>query len=82
MAKNMKKQQVILIHGGESWETHEDYLDFLRANEPKDPTEEQTKKWSHSFAEDLGGNFQLITPQMPCSWNAQHEVKKILKANK
>lgn len=72
----MKKQQVILIHGGESWETYDAYLDFLNSAEPKDPNAEVIKKWSHSFAENLGNNFQLIAPQMPCAWNAKYEEWK------
>ncbi len=73
----MKKQQVILIHGGESWETDEVYLNFLNSTEPNDPNAEPVKKWSSSFEEDLGGNFQLIKPQMPCAWNAKYEEWKI-----
>ncbi len=73
----MKKQQVILIHGGESWENNEAYLDFLKSTEPSDPNDEPPKKWSQSLEEDLGENYQLIKPQMPCAWNAKYNEWKI-----
>lgn len=71
------KQQVVLINGGEAWETNEEYLNFLRAREPADPNAEPVKKWKNTFAEKLGDGFQLITPQMPCAWNAKYEEWKI-----
>ncbi len=71
------KRQVILIHGGEAWGTYEEYMNFLRTTKLANPVTEQPKKWGHSFAEKLGDNFQLITPQMPCAWNAKYDEWKI-----
>lgn len=73
---NMKKQ-AILIHGGEAWETDEEYVDFLRGVKLENPVAEQSKKWKDSFATDIGDGFHLITPQMPCAWNAKYDEWKI-----
>ncbi len=72
----MRKQQVMIIHGGESWETNEDYIRFLEEAEPRDPADD-TKKWSHSLADDLGDDYILIAPRMPCRWNAKYDEWKI-----
>jgi len=71
------KKQVVLIHGGETWGTDEEYLNFLWGIELTDPTIEKPRKWKDSFPSDLGNSFQLITPQMPCAWNAKYTEWKI-----
>ncbi len=75
--ENMKKQQVIFIHGGDSWENNEAYLDFLNSAEPDDTNAEPVKKWTASFEDCLGDGYQLIKPRMPCSWNAKYNEWKI-----
>lgn len=71
-----RKQQVFYIHGGESFLNHDDFLERLRTAElwhvPKEG-ENALKKWSNTLAENLGGEYQVITPPMPNKQNAKFE---------
>ncbi len=70
------KKQVIFIHGGETFETYDDYLEYLR-NCEFNPCEEKVKKWKESLSEKLGEDFEVITPLMPSSYNAKYLEWKI-----
>jgi predicted alpha/beta hydrolase family esterase len=76
----MKKQQVFYIHGGESFENHEDYLERLKTVDlwhlpSKDSF--STKKWTGSLAEDLGEGYEVLVPPMPNKQNAKFQEWKI-----
>ena len=75
----MKKQQVVLIHGGEAWASREEYLQYLQQYEIDDPNLElePPKKWKNSLAENLGEDFLLILPRMPSAQNARYEEWKL-----
>jgi uncharacterized protein len=68
------KKQIIIIHGGETFDTYDDYIEFLK-NAEYNP--DKRKKWKDSLAEDLGDDFSVIQPQMPCQWNAKYKEWKI-----
>ncbi len=70
------KQQIIFIHGGETFDAHGDYLAFLKYCE-FNPGKAKKKKWKHSLEEKLGGGFEVITPEMPCKYNAKYNEWKI-----
>ena len=66
----MDKRQVIVIHGGETFDTREEYLEWLKAqkidlNRPKG--------WKSSLQEALGDNYEIILPGMPNAFNATFE---------
>lgn len=69
------KQQVLYIHGGESFHNHEDFLGRLKTAElwhlPKDDGTVPIKKWTSSLQEDLGDQFTVIAPPMPNKQNAK-----------
>ena len=72
------KQQIILIHGGESWKTHEEYIDYLK----KSPVDLESlrlerKGWKDNLAEHLGADFDVIFPEMPCWMNSKYAEWKI-----
>lgn len=71
-----KKQQVIFIHGGETFEDYESYVENLKAQE-FDPYKESAKKWKESLAEELGDGFEVIMPRMPSKYNAKYKEWKI-----
>lgn len=74
----MKKQQVIYIHGGEGWQTYEDYLTYLQMTDViVDPREEPLKRWSKTLPERLGDGFQVLYIQMPSKQNAKYSEWKI-----
>jgi predicted alpha/beta hydrolase family esterase len=59
----MPKPQILFIHGGETFKTKKDYLNFLK----KRPISIGKKnKWSLDFLDkELGKKFEIIRPQMP-----------------
>lgn len=69
-------KQIILIHGGETFDTYEDYFESLKATQ-FDPSRLTTKRWKDSFPEKLGDKFQVIAPEMPCKFNARYTEWKI-----
>lgn len=77
----MKKQQVLYIHGGESFENHDDFLERLRTatlwHIPGQSEYGSGKKWTSTLAEDLGDEYEVILPPMPNKQNAKYEEWKI-----
>lgn len=72
------KKQVVVIHGGDTFNTHEDYLDFLR-NFNIDIERYKSKKddWKPWLRQRLGDEYEIILPQMPNKSNAQYDEWKI-----
>ena len=72
------KKQVVIIHGGDTFGTYEEYLNFLlkysidieRYKFDKD----DWKKW---LREDLGEGYEVILPIMPNKTNARFEEWKL-----
>ncbi|MEX0909970.1 MAG: hypothetical protein WDZ75_01615 [Candidatus Paceibacterota bacterium] len=53
-------QQIILINGGTTFTTHEEYMGFLREFEPK--LEKLRKKsWKDSLQKNLGEKYEVST---------------------
>lgn len=70
-----KKRQVVVIHGGEIWNTHEEYIEYLTNY---DLTREKfekmtTQRWKDRLQENLGDAYFVVQPQMPCSRNAKYD---------
>ena len=68
------KKQIIIIHGGEAWDTHEEYIKYLN---DYDFTKEKlnkilSRRWKDNLQEILGDDFQVIKPQMPSKSNAKY----------
>jgi predicted alpha/beta hydrolase family esterase len=70
------KKQVIVIHGGETFEKHEEYLNFLKDLDV-DLESLKKKKWKKSLEEKLGEDFEVISLQMPNGFNARYSEWKI-----
>jgi len=77
----MQKQQVFYIHGGESFEKHEDFLDRLKTASlwhlPEQSAFGNGKKWTATLAEDLCEDYEVIMPPMPNKQNAKFIEWKI-----
>jgi len=70
-----KKIQVFMIHGGTTFKSREDYLDYLKTREV---SVEAKISWSDDFfKKNLGKDFEIIKPRMPLSENAKYEEWKI-----
>ncbi len=73
------KKHIVVIHGGDAWDTYEDYLNYLRDYEF---TEEKfhkttTRRWKDHLQDDLGERVLVVKPQMPCDRNAKYVEWKI-----
>ena len=73
----LMKKQVILIYGGLTFDTHKDYLLFLK-NLKIDLNRYKRIKWSDSLRQELGSKFDVLLPKMPNPMNARYSEWKIL----
>jgi len=72
------KKQVLLIHGGNSFPTYEDYLfDLRNMSFDMDRINSSRNRWNRNLDELLGDEFEVIMPQMPCKQNAKYLEWKI-----
>jgi hypothetical protein len=69
-----KKKQILFIHGGYTFGSIKDYLNFLK-NYEIDPYKKK-KYWINWLASKLK-NYEILVPQMPCEKNAKYEEWKI-----
>lgn len=73
------KQQVFLIHGGETFSSYEKYLTWLK--ELRVDFDEfislKNPSWKGALAEKLGGEYQVLAPRMPNPQNAKYAEWKI-----
>lgn len=70
-----KKTQIFIIHGGMTFKSRGDYLQFLIT---KDVSIEEKVRWTDEYLKKkLGGVFDIIKPRMPLSDNAKYEEWKI-----
>lgn len=72
------KKQVILIHGGSTFDTDKDYLLFLKNLEIDLDRYRRTEKWSDSLRQELGSGFDVLLLKMPNPMNAKYNEWKIL----
>lgn len=70
-------QQVVYIHGGDAFESREDFLNTLAQRTIDDPTAEAVPFWSKKLQESLGNAFQVIAPAMPNKQSARYDEWKI-----
>ncbi len=70
------KKQIVVIHGGDSFDTYEEYMENLRVEEIN--LEDFFRKgWKKNLAERLGDDFVVIAPRMPNEANAKYLEWKI-----
>jgi len=69
------KKQLLYIHGGETFDNYNNYLEYLRVSEVD--LSERPKRWKDNLAESLGDDFEVIMPSMPAKQNAKYIEWKI-----
>jgi len=75
----MEKTKILMVHGGITFKSQEDYKNYLRNKEVR---LEPKKRWQDSYlTENLGQDFQIIRPRMPLQDNAEYEDWKIIFEN-
>jgi len=71
-------KQLLFIHGGDSFETREEYLRYLHKWTLDNPfTHEERKKWKKQLPEILGKDWVCAFPQMPNAMDATYEDWKL-----
>lgn len=72
------KKQIIIIHGGDTFATQEDYLNFLRNFEINIERymidKDDWKPWIRNMLQE---NWEVITPNMPNKINAKYDEWKL-----
>ena len=74
------KKQVVVIHGGDTFETYEKYLSFLRNYKIDIVRERYTLNkydWKPWLRKELGDSYEVIAPLMPNKNNAQFSEWKL-----
>lgn len=73
--KQSMKKQVLYIHGGESFQKHDDFMERMRTVDlwhlQTNEAGASPKKWRSSLAEDLGEEYEVLMPPMPNKQNAK-----------
>jgi len=70
-------QQILFIHGGECFDSHEEYMNFLRTKEVSPDDLRGKKRWRDHLQDDLGDDYEIFLPVMPNGWNAKYIEWKI-----
>lgn len=70
------KKQVVVIHGGDTFDSYEEYILFLEEFEV-DLEYLRKKGWKSSLQKELGEDFDVIAPQMPNKFNAKYSEWKL-----
>lgn len=71
------KKQIVIIHGGDSFDSYEKYLNSLKNWEVSLETFLPKKDWKTSLQTELGEDFQVLAPRMPNKQNAKYAEWKI-----
>lgn len=70
------KKQVFVIHGGNAFNSYEEYIQYLKRKEVS-LADLQYKDWKHDLAQKLGDEYEVISPRMPSGNNAKYAEWKI-----
>jgi len=70
-------KQVVVIHGGTTFDSYEEYIEFLKNREVDIDTFKYGPGWKNSLQKNLNGSFEVLLPRMPNSNNAKYEEWKI-----
>lgn len=66
------KQQVVAIHGGTSFDTHDEYIAFIKTRELTLEKLQQPDDWKALLPRELGASFEVLLPKMPNTTNARY----------
>lgn len=71
------KKQVIIIHGGRAFRTHEKYIEYLKNKEVSLEYFLYKKGWKSDLPSTLGKKFEVLAPHMPNKQSAKYDEWKI-----
>jgi uncharacterized protein len=67
------KKQIIVVHGGDSYETREKFLDALKNWEVTRESFLPKLGWKGNLQNDLGQDYEVLSPRMPNKQNAKYD---------
>lgn len=67
----MEKTQIVFIHGGDSFDTTEEFYNSIRSA-AYNPYDIEQKKWREAIKTALIDSHECLMPRMPNSWNADY----------
>ncbi len=70
------KQQIFVIHGGDAFNTYEEYFSALEKIEVN-LEKLQKKSWKDSLSENLGSDYCVYLVKMPNAFNAKYNEWKL-----
>jgi len=70
------QKQVVVIHGGNTFRTYDDYFNFLKSHN-LDLEKQKNGSWKESLQSDLGDKYDVILHKMPNGFNAKYIEWKI-----
>ncbi|PIR41698.1 MAG: hypothetical protein COV30_02330 [Candidatus Yanofskybacteria bacterium CG10_big_fil_rev_8_21_14_0_10_37_15] len=71
------KKQVVIIHGGTSFATYEDYISYLKTKEINIEKLRLRKEWKETLTTELEDSCDILLPRMPNRTNARYNEWKI-----
>ena len=71
------KQQVVYIHGGHTYPSYDEFWKNLNEHKIRDIHNEPHNRWTKKLRDSLGDDYEVFTPQMPNSENAQYKEWKV-----
>lgn len=77
LSNRKMKQQIVIIHGGTTFDTYKEYISFLKNREISLERLRLQKDWKDTLPERLGKNFDILSPQMPNKTNARYQEWQI-----
>ena len=75
----MKTKQVLVIHGGDFFDTREEYVESLKKEtlDKEDLLRGERQGWKNNLSRDLGKGYEVLRPRMPLEDNARYEEWKL-----
>lgn len=72
------KKQIVIIHGGDTFGTYEEYVNFLRNYKIDiERYKSNMDDWKRWLRDELGEDYEVILPIMPNKTNARYEEWKL-----
>lgn len=70
------KQQILVIHGGDTFQSYDAYIENLSSKELSLKKLRSTS-WKDTLEKELGDNYEVVAPRMPNAQNARYKEWKI-----
>lgn len=67
---DMQTRQIVYVHGGTTFPSHEEYLSFLHTKTVTLDRLRPSRDWKSNLQETLGTSFDVFAPHMPNGTNA------------